>query len=287
MGNFLVGFVLPFLLLTSSLINWSLISLVDVIAFLLIQYAAPKIGYRFQRRLFLLWFIIIFSLVAILSQAVYLVIWGILGDKWSGTDAWWAHLIGFMIIHSWKSPLVIYFLVIQLLAVFVALVDVYWSRFGLVPWQDSCWGHFLNLLEHLGSHLRVASCLLLPAIQLIVGISHPSWLSLPFFIASCAGLVDWSLTSNFLGLFRWWRPLQLYASVNIILLYTYQLPMEFLSTFQCVADFIGLFKISGKSEWLKICSSASLVLFYIMVCICYHKFYSFQISIRSDVRSGK
>ncbi|KAJ6723536.1 hypothetical protein OIU74_007986 [Salix koriyanagi] len=265
MGNFLVGFVLPFLLLTSSLINWSLISLVDVIAFLLIQYAAPKIGYRFQRRLFLLWFIIIFSLVVILSQAVYLVIWGILGDKWSGTDAWWAHLIGFMIIHSWKSPLVIYFLVIQLLAVFVALVDVYWSRFGLVPWQDSCWGHFLNLLEHLGSHLRVASCLLLPAIQLIVGISHPSWLSLPFFIASCAGLVDWSLTSNFLGLFRWWRPLQLYASVNIILLYTYQLPMEFLSTFQWVADFIGLFKISGKSEWLKICSSASLVLFYIML----------------------
>lgn len=54
-----------------------------------------------------------------------------------------------------------------------------------------------------GSHLRVASCLLLPAIQLVVGISHPSWASLPFFIGSCVGLVDWSLTSNFLGLFRW------------------------------------------------------------------------------------
>lgn len=53
-----------------------------------------------------------------------------------------------------------------------------------------------------GSHLRVASCLLLPAIQIIVGISHPSWVSLPFFIGSCVGLVDWSLTSNFLGLFR-------------------------------------------------------------------------------------
>lgn len=150
MGNFLVGFVLPVLLLTSSLINWSLISLVDLIAFLLIQYAAPKIGFRIQRRLFLLWLIIIFSLVVILSQAVYLVIWAILGDEWSGADAWWAHLTGFMIIHSWKSPLVIYFLVIQLLAVFVALVDIYGSRFGLVPWRDSCWGHFLNLLEHLG-----------------------------------------------------------------------------------------------------------------------------------------
>ncbi|MFQ6636421.1 hypothetical protein Gotur_014160, partial [Gossypium turneri] len=52
-----------------------------------------------------------------------------------------------------------------------------------------------------GSHLKVVSCLLLPAIQLVVGISHPLWISLPFFIGSCIGLVDWSLTSNFLGLF--------------------------------------------------------------------------------------
>lgn len=54
-----------------------------------------------------------------------------------------------------------------------------------------------------GSRLRVASCLLLPGIQLVVGISNPSWLSLPFFVCSCVGLVDWSLTSNFLGLFRY------------------------------------------------------------------------------------
>lgn len=53
-----------------------------------------------------------------------------------------------------------------------------------------------------GSHLKVASCLLSPAIQLVVGISNPSWVSLPFFVCSCVGLVDWSLTSNFLGLFR-------------------------------------------------------------------------------------
>lgn len=53
-----------------------------------------------------------------------------------------------------------------------------------------------------GSHLRIASCLLLPAVQLVVGISRPSWISLPFFIGSCVGLVDLSLTSNFLGLFR-------------------------------------------------------------------------------------
>ena len=53
-----------------------------------------------------------------------------------------------------------------------------------------------------GYHLRVTCCFLLPAAQLVVSISHPSWISLPFFVFSCIGLVDWSLTSNFLGLFR-------------------------------------------------------------------------------------
>lgn len=67
----------------------------------------------------------------------------------------------------------------------------YWgSRPWLCPWHVK------------GSRLRIACCLLLPAIQLIAGISYPSWISLPYFIASCVGLVDWSLTSNFLGLFR-------------------------------------------------------------------------------------
>ncbi|XP_050238768.1 piezo-type mechanosensitive ion channel homolog [Mercurialis annua] len=265
MANFLVGFVLPLLLLIAALINWSLISFVDLIAFLLIQYAAPKSGFRFRRRFVLLWPVILFSLIVILSQLVYIIIWSIKGNKWSEANAWWAHLIGFMVVESWRSPSVIYFLVIQLLALFVALVDVYGNRFGLFPWQDSCWGHFVTILERIGSHLRVASCLLLPAIQLGVGISNPTWLSLPFFIGSCAGLVDWSLTSNFLGLFRWWRPLQLYAGFNIILLYAYQLPVEVPSIFHWIADFVGLFKISEKTEWPEICSGISLVLYYIML----------------------
>ncbi|XP_065861207.1 piezo-type mechanosensitive ion channel homolog isoform X1 [Euphorbia lathyris] len=265
MGNFLVGFVLPLLLLTASLINWSLISLADLVAFLLIQYAVPQIGFSFRRRFLFLWPVILFSILVILSQLVYLVTCAIKGDKWSSDNAWWANLIGFMVIESWKSPSVIYFLVLQLSAIFIALVHIYGNRFGLFPWRDSCWGQFLTILEQIGSHVRVASCLLLPAIQLGVGISHPTWLSLPFFIGSCAGLVDWSLTSNFLGLFRWWRPLQLYAGFNIILLYAYQLPIEFPSLFIWIADIVGLFKISGKTEWPEICSALCLVLFYIML----------------------
>lgn len=150
MGRFFGGFVLPLLLLAAAVINWSLVSLVDLIAFLLIQYNAPKIGFHFRRRLLLLWPIIIFSFLVILSQVTYLVIWAIEGNKWSTAEIWWAKLIGLMMVQTWKSPSVIYFLSVQLLAVFVALVDIYGNKIGLVPWRASCWGHFLSAVEHLG-----------------------------------------------------------------------------------------------------------------------------------------
>ncbi|XP_057964043.1 piezo-type mechanosensitive ion channel homolog isoform X2 [Malania oleifera] len=265
MGNFIAGLLLPLLLLSAALLNWSLISLVDLIAFLFIQSVAPKPGFHFRNRPLLLWFVIIFSLLAILSQVTFLIIWAVEGSSWNIADAWWTKLIGFMRVQSWRSPLVIYFLVAQLLAFLVASVEIYAIKVGLVSGRDVCWGHFSVSVEHLGSHLRVVLCLLLPAIQLVVGISNPSWTSLPFFIGSCVGLVDWSLTSNFLGLFRWWRPLQLYAGFNIVLLYIYQLPIPFSTTLQRIAEFIGLYKISGNSERTEICSCLSLIAFYIML----------------------
>ncbi|KAK2976815.1 hypothetical protein RJ640_002214 [Escallonia rubra] len=188
---------------------------------------------------------------------------------------------------SWRSPSVIYFLVIQLSAALVALTELYGRK--IVP--DSSRGLSLRQLDSSfeqivgsgmysiiqieweniyffcieGSHLRVVCCLLLPAIQLVVGISHPSWVSLPFFLCSCIGLVDWSLTSNFLGLFWWWRYLLFYGGLNIILLYVYQLPIEFSTKFQWFARFIGLFKFSAKSQWSETCSGLSLLLFYVML----------------------
>ncbi|KAK8588282.1 hypothetical protein V6N12_022733 [Hibiscus sabdariffa] len=124
MGNFLAGFLLPQLLLMAALSNWSLICLVDLIAFLLIQYTAPKIGFRFRRQYLLLWpVIVIFSLLVFLSQALYLVVWAVKGYKQSVGEAWWMELIGFMIIQSWKSPTVIYFLAVQLLVRIRARAD--------------------------------------------------------------------------------------------------------------------------------------------------------------------
>ncbi|KAL1102518.1 hypothetical protein V6Z11_D05G369900 [Gossypium hirsutum] len=222
----------------------------------------PRGSKNAGRKYLLLWPVIIFSLLVFLSQVAYLVIWAVGGYKQSVEDTWWLKLIGFMI-----SPTVIYFLVTQLLVLVVALLDIHGNRFGLVPWRYTCWGHFLTIVEQLGSHLKVASCLLLPAIQLVLGISHPSWISLvtPLNLNPCIGLVDWSLTSNFLGLFRLWKALQFYAGFNIFMLYVYQLPIEFSSMLQWIADFVGLFKICSKSEWTEICSFVSLVLFYIMV----------------------
>nr|GFA30653.1 piezo-type mechanosensitive ion channel homolog [Tanacetum cinerariifolium] len=113
-----------------------------------------------------------------------------------------------------------------------------------------------------GSHVKVASFLLLPAIQLVAGISCTSWVSLPFFISSCVGLVDWSLTSNFHGLFRWWRPLWLYAGFNIFFLYVYQLPTRLPKFFSAIGDFIGLYRISSASDWAQICSGLSLIIYF-------------------------
>ncbi|XP_042475858.1 piezo-type mechanosensitive ion channel homolog isoform X1 [Macadamia integrifolia] len=265
MRNFLGEFVLPLLLLTAALLNWSLISLVDLLVFLVILFSAPKIGFHFWRQSWVPWFIIFFSLLAILPQVIFYIIWAVEGDDWSVIDSWWAKLLGYVRVQPSRSPSVIYYLVVQLLTAIVALVEIYGSRFFLIPWQDSSWGRFLSCMDHLGTHLRVACCLLLPAIQLVVGISRPSWASLPFFICSCVGLVDWSLTSNFLGLFRWWRPLLLYAGFNIGLLYVYQLPIVLPKTFQMVADFIGFYKISSISEWTEICSGLSLLVFYYML----------------------
>lgn len=130
----------------------------------------------------LLWPIVIFSVVAVLFQLIYLVIWAVEPMSWSIPDSWWANLIGFMTwdwlisfsfivcligfvdniltccffwvcscrVQSWKSPYVIYFLVIQLLALLVALVDIYGKRLFLNRWQDSYQGHFMSIVEHLG-----------------------------------------------------------------------------------------------------------------------------------------
>ncbi|PIN07686.1 hypothetical protein CDL12_19746 [Handroanthus impetiginosus] len=207
MGSMLGGFVLPLLLLTAGLMNWSLISLINLVTSLLLRFNAPKRGFRLRGRVLSLWFVFIYSAFVILLQVIFLTLSATRDSQWSIADAWWIKLLGLM---------------------------------------------------------KLASCLSLPAVQLVSGISNPSWLSLPFFICSCVGLVDWSITSNFLGLFRWWKLLWVYAGFSICLLYVYQLPVGFPQMFQSTFDSIGLYKVSVNSDWQQICSGTSLMVFYYM-----------------------
>ncbi|XP_023749583.2 piezo-type mechanosensitive ion channel homolog [Lactuca sativa] len=269
MGRFLGGFVLPVLLLTAALLNWSLISLGNLLAALLILFTPPKRGFQSRGRT-LLWIIILFSFLVILSQTTFLITWAIECGGCNAEEPWWAKLIGFMIVTTWRSPIVIYLLIVQLLVAFTAFIELHESRLGLFIHTTSFFGSSSSAFDRLGSHLKVAFCLLLPAVQLVVGISNSSWISLPFFVCSCVGLVDWSLTSNFHGLFRWWRYLWFYAGLNILLLYIYQLPLDFPNFIATIADFIGLYKISTTSEWTQFCSAASLIIYCFMLSFVKH-----------------
>ncbi|KAD3068641.1 hypothetical protein R6Q59_017338 [Mikania micrantha] len=264
MGRFIGGFVLPLLLLTVALLNWSLISLGNLLASLLILFTPPKRGFHLRGRT-LLWFIIVFTVLLILSQIAFLITWAIECGSCVAELPWWAKLLGFMIVETWSSPIVIYLLILQLLVVVTAFIELHESRLGLFRQASTFFGSFSPAFDGIGSHVKVGFCLLLPAVQLVAGISNSSWVSFPFFVCSCVGLVDWSLTSNFHGLFRWWKPLWLYAGFNIFLLYVYQLPLSFPKFFSTICNFIGLYKISTTFEWTQICSGLSLIMFCFML----------------------
>ncbi|KAL5061032.1 hypothetical protein RYX36_032636, partial [Vicia faba] len=168
-------------------------------------------------------------------------------------------------VQSGRTLPIDYFLVMQVLATFLSLIEIYGNGRGQDAWRNFYPGHLCSSNLLIGSHLKGLCLLLLPAIQLIAGISHASWVALPFFICSSIGLVDWSWTSNYIGIFRWWRYLIYYAGFNIIFLYVYQLPIEFPETIRSIFDHFGLFKLSTKSEWSEVCSVLSLLLFYIML----------------------
>ncbi|GAB2234344.1 hypothetical protein Drorol1_Dr00003592 [Drosera rotundifolia] len=265
MGRFIRGFLLPLLLVSASLLNWSLIGLVNLIASLALLFNPQRTDFCHQRRFLLLWSSGIFSLLVALFQAAFLILYAINGGKWSIADVWWVKLIGMMGLESGRNPSAICFLFLQLLVGFISLADAHGNRFMLTPWRSSFWGTCLSVIRQLGSYLKVASCFLFPAIQLAAGISHPSWVSLPFFICSCVGLVDWSLTSNFSGLFRGWRYLQLYAGFNAVILYVYQLPIGFPMIVRDIARIVGLFKLSVESDWQEACSGLSLILLYFVL----------------------
>lgn len=54
-----------------------------------------SVGFHFKGRV-LLWFVFLFSVLTILLEVVFLIVWAILGAEWELADAWWMKLIGLM-----------------------------------------------------------------------------------------------------------------------------------------------------------------------------------------------
>ncbi|MFS7912554.1 hypothetical protein Hanom_Chr02g00131301 [Helianthus anomalus] len=73
----------------------------------------------------LLWSIVLFSFLVILSQVAFLITWAIECGSCDAEVPWWSKLLGFMIVETWRSPIVIYLLIVQLLVAVIAFVELH------------------------------------------------------------------------------------------------------------------------------------------------------------------
>jgi hypothetical protein len=123
----------------------------------------------------------------------------------------------------------------------------------------------------------------LPVVQLMAGVSRPSWVALPYFVCSCASLFHWSVTSNYIGLSWMWKPLLFYTGAHISVLYIYQMPFLLHSNVVDAVEYIGLFKVGVPYfPWTEAIQAVSLIALYILVLFLnldlFHSFYSICIS---------
>ncbi|CAK7340797.1 unnamed protein product [Dovyalis caffra] len=99
------------------------------------------LGLRSRSRSLGPWCALTLSSLAILSNAIFHTIWVIKGDDWSVADDQWVKLVGFRSVQSWGSPYLLYFLVVQVLVAFVAVIEIHRSRYDQDLWKGSWLGH--------------------------------------------------------------------------------------------------------------------------------------------------
>lgn len=266
-----IGALVPLLLLTVALLDWSLISQLFLIAFLIVQYNVSRQGQN-SRRKEILFFVILLATLAVLAETGFYVACSVKTEEWSTARLWWANLIGVARFNPWKGTYFIYvILATQLAVVLVVGVAIRVNERNHLPLQESCWRNIILSILCFGnvSQLRNIS-FFLPSLQLLVGASRPSWVSLPLFMCSCIGLLHWCLKSNMFDLSRCWRLILSYTALNILLLYAYQLPIHFPEPISTAAEYIGLYKASRDMGWPEIISGVSLLTFYILLCSALH-----------------
>ncbi|XP_076883039.1 piezo-type mechanosensitive ion channel homolog [Bidens hawaiensis] len=153
-------FLLSLLLFTAAVLKCSLISLGNLLASLLVLFVFLETGCHSSGRA-LLWSIVTFSLLVILSQLTFLFAWAIWCGRCSLHEPLWAEFIGFMIVETWRSPTVIYVLILQLLAAFTAFTELHEIRLGLFTWAASFLRSFAAAIELIGWYRLTISCIYL------------------------------------------------------------------------------------------------------------------------------
>ncbi|GKC67805.1 piezo-type mechanosensitive ion channel, partial [Tanacetum coccineum] len=143
------GFLLSLILFTAALLNCSLISLGNLVASLLILFVHLERGFHSKGRT-LLWFIVGFSVAVILLQATFIFAWAIWCGRCTAKEPLWAKLIGFMILQTWRSPTVIYVLILQSLAAFIAFTELQEIREGFFTWASSFLGRLAEAFDRIG-----------------------------------------------------------------------------------------------------------------------------------------
>lgn len=53
-------------------------------------------GFPLRGRVLSLWFVLVYAVLVIISQVVFLIVWAILDSQRIFADVWWIKLIGFM-----------------------------------------------------------------------------------------------------------------------------------------------------------------------------------------------
>ncbi|KAL2642994.1 hypothetical protein R1flu_010581 [Riccia fluitans] len=258
-----IGALAPVMLLCAAFGSWSIISLFFLLAFFIVQYKSQRRGRHVTPRPLLWMSVVLLATGVIVTEGFIELAWAMVGSNWEISDSPWLDLLGFSRLNPWEGNLSVFLSLLPQFGVAItAACALYHEQQLNGSAEASTWGEE-------GSPWRGAlKNLLLPAVQIVVGLARPSWIALPYFVCSCVGLLHWSMTSNFIGLAWGWRPLLSCTGLHILLLYLYQLPISFPDSLTEVANYFGLFKVLATDfGWPESLQAAALIALYILLCI--------------------
>jgi hypothetical protein len=243
--------------------SWSLSSLCFLIAFFIFQYKCHRQDWRGHRHRPWKGLIFLAGSVLITEGAVGLTCAVLKLDKHI-LEKQWMKILGFSRLDPWELDLRAIFSLLPQLG--VLLTALYASHQGQYISLYNC-QHSLYDEEAIEMTLSLQR-FVLPVVQLMVGVSRPSWVALPYFVCSCASLFHWSVTSNFIGLSWMWKPLLFYTGAHITVLYIYQVPFLLHSNVVDAVEYIGLFKVGVPYfPWTEAIQAVSLIALYILLCL--------------------